>query len=861
MILDSMGNVDIGQWGHCCLDPIYYASVLRVTPGGAAATATPLPGNAFGTRVAVDGAGNIYAVWTAVMAQSQFSSIEFSRSTDGGATFSDPLVLSTKGSDPNLALDAAGHIFVVWSDGVISLSRSVDQGNGFSAPVPLSDPSRNAGTPEIAVASDGTVAVFWESVSPALSQCDIWFSRSTDSAQTFSSATNISNSTGCAGLGNNSADSAYDHQFQIDSQNNIDIVWNDRVQGVMFSRSPDTGGHFLAPENISPGQGYQPKMAVDSAGNINLVWDQAQGTSAGGFLFSRSTDAGSNFSMPAILESPQPGTSSYQLPAIATDAAGDIDLVWQDGNYLRFAQSFDGGQTFSSAITINTSFDQWGAQSGPADVIAEPSGDVDVTWTATYRGDDYDYPWFSRGVASSTAPPAPLTFTVAGAVCCASGSVGNTFIAYLTSQGGTPPYSTTVSGLPPGLFADSPAGAATRILGTPTTAGTFTVGLLLRDAAGVSVASTLDVTISNATNGSGYFNIGNLSAGEQTDSGDSSRITTSRLMTGAVGGSLTEVDVYIASPVDPAPNNQFSVALYRDNAGVPGTLMAVSDPQPIVPDSWNKVYFDTSVLPNTAYWLAYQTNGTSLSSNNVRFTAAGQSAWLDHEAFDQWPATFHPGGQSARTIAAFFTMDAYFASTYDGGGSGNLAVGYDQTYDFDEPYRGFSFYTDSGDSNRVTITRLGNAPATYYQGTTVMPANGEAVAVGVFLAPGSSPAPNNQFQIVLYSDDNGSPGALIAATSTALNSGAGGWITVPLFTAIQAGQAYWLAYNTNGTSASLNDIRIMNPVPSSTDGKANFTEWVPAQFGTWPATISPTGTASGVVSIYLNYIPNATPPQ
>ena len=53
---------------------------------------------------------------------------------------------------------------------------------------------------------------------------------------------------------------------------------------------------------------------------------------------------------------------------------------------------------------------------------------------------------------------------------------GAAYSASLSASGGTPPYTWTVLGLPPGLSA---SGAA--LSGTPTTKGTFTVIALVRD--------------------------------------------------------------------------------------------------------------------------------------------------------------------------------------------------------------------------------------------------------------------------------------------------------------------------------------------------------------------------------------------
>src|SRR6266849_6536465 len=81
-------------------------------------------------RIAVDSRGNINMVW-----QNDTSgnfNIFFSRSTDGGATFSTPTNLSNspdQSTSPLVAVDSSGNINVVWnSNPVLFFSRSSDGG-------------------------------------------------------------------------------------------------------------------------------------------------------------------------------------------------------------------------------------------------------------------------------------------------------------------------------------------------------------------------------------------------------------------------------------------------------------------------------------------------------------------------------------------------------------------------------------------------------------------------------------------------------------------------------------------------------------------------------------------------------------
>jgi hypothetical protein len=145
--------------------------------------------------------GNVYVSWT------RFSSnypIYFSRSTDGGATFSapmeisDPSLSSNQGSIP--AVGPNGEVYVTWYNYNTSAQRlavSLDGGQSFGVryqvagvnpiPSPLPGASfRNNSFPTLVVdQANGNLYVAWNDYS--YGDADIFFVRSTDGGQTWSS--------------------------------------------------------------------------------------------------------------------------------------------------------------------------------------------------------------------------------------------------------------------------------------------------------------------------------------------------------------------------------------------------------------------------------------------------------------------------------------------------------------------------------------------------------------------------------------------------------------------------------------------------------------------------------------------------
>lgn len=149
----------------------------------------------------------------------------------------------------------------------------------------------------------------------------------------------------------------------------------------------------------------------------------------------------------------------------------------------------------------------------------------------------------------------------------------------------------------------------------------------------------------NFTQGTCGNNFGHAVQGASVGTAMSNSVTATRYQMPGQSGTITSLSVFVASPVSASPNNQFQVAIYADNNGAPGTLIASSGPQTIVPDAWSTVLINAPVTANSYYWLAYNTNGLNGSSNNLRFdSAGGTSEWITTEPFGTWPATYGPVG-------------------------------------------------------------------------------------------------------------------------------------------------------------------------------------------------------------------------
>src|SRR5713101_2765779 len=365
----------------------------------------------FTPQLAVDLGGNIYVVWEDDTNTN--SNILFSRSTDGGATFSPPKGVSNSAGfsfNPRVAVDTGGTINVVWQDSPdffrtsnVFFSRSSDAGNTFSTPMNLSGTSSSAfySTPQIAVHNAGNISIVWESDTGNLA---IWFSGSSDGGATFSAPTMLSTNTG----------GSIDSQIAVDKNGNINVVWEDDLAGhsdISFSRSADNGATFSPPMNLSNPLGNSlansnsPRLALDIRGNINLVWADINPADLNtDIFFARSSDGGATFST-AQNVSHSSGFSSN--PWLTVDAGANINLSLEDntpGNRdIFFARSTDSGTTFPTPVNLS-------ADSGlslAAQIAADKNGNINVAWQDHTPGiSQIFFSRFSSGAAANHPPVA-----------------------------------------------------------------------------------------------------------------------------------------------------------------------------------------------------------------------------------------------------------------------------------------------------------------------------------------------------------------------------------------------------------------------------------------------------------------------
>jgi len=172
--------------------------------------------------------------------------------------------------------------------------------------------------------------------------------------------------------------------------------------------------------------------------------------------------------------------------------------------------------------------------------------------------------------------------------------------------------------------------------------------------------------------GPAVVTLGNAHVGAHQDLADANYMVGSQVTTGPQGARVTSLSAYVGA-IDPTPaHDQYQVALYTDSGGAPGTLVAASASATLVANAWNTVPLAATLAPNTAYWLVYNTNGSTDQYNNLAYDAGGSGAYsLASQPFGAWPAAF---GASA-TIPYAYSLYATLA-----GGPSNPALTLSSSY-------------------------------------------------------------------------------------------------------------------------------------------------------------------------------------
>lgn len=269
--------------------------------------------------LAVESSGAIDVVWRDTTSGDLNPDVYFTRSTDGGHTWSKAVDISnTPGvcSEPAIAVGPGDSINVVWVDTSlynnrpdIFYSSSADGGSTWSKYEDISPTPLVSSEPTISVAHDGTVHVAWADTSSGPERPEIYYVQR--AAGKWSLPVDVSNSKKI---------SAHP-TLACGAKDRVFLCWSDNSQkehaADIWCAIAGRSGRFAKPINISDtiGVSSQPAMVADSKGRVAIAWsDTSSGINVPDIYARISNDNGDDFSN-QIEVAVTPGVSNH--PAVA----------------------------------------------------------------------------------------------------------------------------------------------------------------------------------------------------------------------------------------------------------------------------------------------------------------------------------------------------------------------------------------------------------------------------------------------------------------------------------------------------------------------------------------------------------------
>ncbi len=330
--------------------PGYSAALAWSQDGGAVwqATALPLPlglDRPFGPDVAFGPDGTLYVSYVNLAGNGNApDGLWLARSTDGGRTLSPPVRVSDRlAFQVRIAVGPDGTVYVTWLQAgsvainrlvgfpnPVVVSRSLDGGRTFSAPVPVSDPGRQrVGAASPVVDAHGRLFVLYEDFK------------------------------------DDRRDFEYLEGPAAETPFSLVITWSDD-QGRSFAPGIDVDTDLTASHRFLVFLPDFPSLALGPQQQLYVAWADGRHGDEDVFL-RRSDDRGRTWS-PAVRVNDNrhgDGTDQY-LPRVAVAPSGRVDVLFLDRrrdprhNVMTdafLARSGDGGRSFTNIRVSSRSFD------------------------------------------------------------------------------------------------------------------------------------------------------------------------------------------------------------------------------------------------------------------------------------------------------------------------------------------------------------------------------------------------------------------------------------------------------------------------------------------------------------------------
>jgi hypothetical protein len=354
---------------------------------------------AFESDIVMDG-DTIYVVWRGWRSDQFPTHIYFSKSTDRGRTWSENVEVSDpiggRHLYPCIDIDGVDNLYVIWGleGGVdeVYFTFSTDGGSTWSDPIVVNDhPTADAHTPSMVVDSEGNVYVVYTDNRDDIG--DVYFMMSTDQGESWSTSTRVNEPT--SGFQSGAV-------IEVDGDHGrICVIWD---QGDIFaSVSIDSGQTWSQRSAVNdlatPGTEGYPDIAL-SGGILHAIWEYNHRTYSG-IHYSRSVDGGQTWDSTQVVDQDTNFHYSYSKPTVAA-LQGSVYAVWDAGdgddqNYHTYLKMSDGSSFDSSRMRIDEDHVLWCQLPS---VWVDHNEEIFVVYPANFQGITYAIMHCSRGIDS-----------------------------------------------------------------------------------------------------------------------------------------------------------------------------------------------------------------------------------------------------------------------------------------------------------------------------------------------------------------------------------------------------------------------------------------------------------------------------
>lgn len=285
--------------------------------------------------------------------------------------------------------------------------------------------------------------------------------------------------------------------------------------------------------------------------------------------------------------------------------------------------------------------------------------------------------------------------------------------------------------------------------------------------------SSSTATISQST-------IGYTGVGDSTDSGDNNHILATKF-TATSTGTISSLYTHIASPVGSGSNNKGQMAVYADNSGSPGTLLASSGDVTLTGGAWNLFSISpVNVTNGQTYWLAYNNNGATSGDNNVNYHSGSTSqSKVLVQTYGTWPGTWSGGNDSSAEIAYYGIID--ITSGTDNFNTSLFRLGQTGQATFQNSSNsssGFQVQNASGVGVFTIDTSTGTATTNALQAGSLDTASAGTLSIGTGNATTINIGTNNSGHTINVGTGTGTQAVTVGSTSGSssllLQGGSGG---------------------------------------------------------------------------------------